>query len=150
MTPKTEPSFFVTSLPESASGQSSGSTTTTDSDDSTFDALVQTKIVPLTTIFTPPAYCQNRFYVTETEPDSDGFYHITNIYSYTDDPLYRSCQPDPDAFLNSYSPAVCPYNMDIATVTSWTFDSTNGDGWVWYQDLCCQRHVSQLKAKNCS
>lgn len=106
------------------------------------DPTVQSSISPLTTIFTPPTYCLDRFYITEKDPDAI----ITDIYSSTRDMLYRPCQPHSTAWLNSYSPAVCPYNMDIATVTSSTFgysDSTH----VFYEDFCCQRHVSQLRVK---
>ncbi|KAI0431228.1 hypothetical protein F5Y09DRAFT_340905 [Xylaria sp. FL1042] len=95
----------------------------------------QTTTRALTTIFTPPPSCESRYYVFRTSAE---FYTEWGITSDASDRLYRSCQPDPEAYNNYYSPGVCPANMDIAGVSS---KSEVTDS-VTYTDICCQRHAS--------
>ncbi|KAI3325844.1 hypothetical protein HD806DRAFT_552255 [Xylariaceae sp. AK1471] len=78
---------------------------------------LQTVTPALTTIFTPPSLCKNRYYVevlTKSIATDQG------ISSGISDRLYRSCQPDPEAYQNYYSPGACPYLMNIAAVSSIT------------------------------
>ncbi|KAI1157000.1 hypothetical protein F4825DRAFT_446084 [Nemania diffusa] len=101
----------------------------------------QTATRALTTIFTPPARCGGRYYV---EAKQNGYYTERGIFSDISDRLYRSCQPDPQAYSNYYSPGVCPSNMDIAAVLS---SPSNGTAGVTYTDICCQRHVSNISSQ---
>ncbi|KAI1826074.1 hypothetical protein F4861DRAFT_133053 [Xylaria intraflava] len=96
----------------------------------------QTVTSALTTIFTPPASCQGRYYV-ESSSESE-FFSWWGITSGINDRLYWSCQPDPSAYDLYYSPGACPYPMAIAGVLSTT---PNGSDPVTYTDVCCQRHV---------
>ncbi|KAI1423690.1 hypothetical protein F5Y12DRAFT_518575 [Xylaria sp. FL1777] len=91
----------------------------------------QTVTRALTTIFTPPASCEGRFYVEERPAD---LLTTLGVFSGTKDRLYRTCQPDPEAYNNYYSPGACPYNMDIAAVSS----DLNNTATVTYTDICCQ------------
>ncbi|KAI1353572.1 hypothetical protein F5Y01DRAFT_55995 [Xylaria sp. FL0043] len=91
----------------------------------------QTVTRPLTTIFTPPPSCAGRYYVWRT---SDDFYTEWGIFSDASDRLYRSCQPDPEAYDNYYSPGACPSNMNIAAVSSASEDPAS----MTYTDICCQ------------
>jgi hypothetical protein len=103
----------------------------------------QTFTPPLTTIFTPPTECRSRYYVGRP---SDSRAIRKSIYSGISDREYRSCQPDPEAYENYYSPGACPYLMNIAAVSSSTSISTlNGTSTaVTYTDICCQKYVAQF------
>ncbi|KAJ8122684.1 hypothetical protein ONZ43_g1177 [Nemania bipapillata] len=72
----------------------------------------QTVTRALTTIFTPPAQCKDRYYVI-AKPD--GYYTEWGIFSDTIDRLYRACQPDPLAYENYYSPGACPSVISTTT-----------------------------------
>ncbi|KAI1133256.1 hypothetical protein F5Y10DRAFT_85035 [Nemania abortiva] len=93
---------------------------------------VQAATQPLTTIFTPPPGCEGRYYI-QTEANEDDTEPC--IFSNTGDRLYRSCQPDPKAYDNYYSPGACPSNMAIAAVSSSASDGAAG---TTYTDICCQ------------
>ncbi|KAI0098937.1 hypothetical protein GGR51DRAFT_565348 [Nemania sp. FL0031] len=94
----------------------------------------QTVSRPLTTIFTPPPLCENRYYV---EAKANGYFTERGIFSDTGDRLYQPCQPDPKAHDNHYSPGACPSNMEIATVLSSASDGTTDmTGFVWDLQSC--------------
>ncbi|KAI0813277.1 hypothetical protein GGR55DRAFT_676926 [Xylaria sp. FL0064] len=91
----------------------------------------QTVTHALTAIFTPPPSCAGRYYVLRT---ADDFYTEWGIFSDTSDRLYRSCQPDPEAYDNYYSPGACPSNMNIAAVSSTPEDPASSLTNLWLVD----------------
>ncbi|KAH9906882.1 hypothetical protein F4778DRAFT_602523 [Xylariomycetidae sp. FL2044] len=76
---------------------------------------------PLTTIFTPPSSCADRFY-GEASHDT--------VTSGIGDPLFWACQPPQNDERNEFSPGVCPAQMSVASRES--AGST-------FTDICCQR-----------
>lgn len=124
----------------------------------------QTATHALTTIYTAPSSCRDRFYISEITTKS--FNSDEGISSGLGDRLYRSCQPEFSAYANRYSPGACPYYMDIVAVssssnTAWSETESETavllppDGAtttlfhkprdpagaaVTYTDICCQRY----------
>ncbi|KAI1812542.1 hypothetical protein GGS20DRAFT_17724 [Poronia punctata] len=151
--------FPIFTDPRSIHGQSS--TDDDDGDDFSTTALgppifqdpSQTVTEPLTTIFTPPDSCRNRYYIQEI---TGGYETFQGIHSDSTDRLFWSCQPDPSAYSNIYSPGACPYLMETVAVSSFTADAdatrfsilsaptstVRGSGTVGadltYMDICCQ------------
>jgi hypothetical protein len=66
---------------------------------------------PLTTVFTPPASCRDRFYALATGSGEENA-----IASGRGDPLYDECQPVYG--VQTYSPGVCPGHMALSSVVS--------------------------------
>ncbi|KAI8629887.1 hypothetical protein F5Y19DRAFT_474826 [Xylariaceae sp. FL1651] len=92
-----------------------------------------TALPALTTTFTPPNECRNRYWVSVISED---IFTGDGLHSDASDRLYHSCQPDPSAVGNYYSPGMCPEFMDIVTVWSRTLDDPDD---LQFMDICCQR-----------
>ncbi|KAI5918028.1 hypothetical protein F4810DRAFT_715901 [Camillea tinctor] len=86
----------------------------------------------LTTVFTPPSWCANRFavYIDNTGPGTS----TLNPQSGWVDPSFTKCVPTQyTEKCPTFSPGICPKNMHIVTSTSHVHDTTT----IWTGG-CCQ------------
>jgi hypothetical protein len=139
-------------------GEYSHSTVFTTSDNGV-PTVTNLNLPPLTTIFTPPTQCADRWMlaggqkVTRHMPPAGSrllpradttIYQNTTVFSLdlegtATDPSYRSCQPY--ALAPTYSPGVCPYGQTIAEITAWQISAATGGHRTFWQASCCKRFV---------
>ncbi|PVI04075.1 hypothetical protein DM02DRAFT_652094 [Periconia macrospinosa] len=96
-------------------------------------------VPPLTTIYTAPSSCSNRWMMNATQtvndaPVSIAFSRILPNALY--DPEYLTCQPF--AVAPTYSPGVCPDGHTIAEVTEHQVSKTAGGMDRYWQASCCK------------
>jgi hypothetical protein len=128
------------------------SVTTLDHDDSTWwhSTVFATSMstyspygVPdLTTAYTYPAQCVDRWMIPPNAPCGNGPQNFT-VFSVdptrvesVSDPLYRSCQRYSTPI---YSPGMCPSGHTIAEVTAYASGVTNGTERTFWEASCCRR-----------
>lgn len=106
-------------------------------------------VPPLTTIYTPPSQCRDRWMLEtprmtdcgHTEVPDFTVFSVDPSKSIVSDPLYRDCQLYQTA---TYSPGVCPDGQTIADVTAFQASASTGFRTFW-QASCCRRFVSYFE-----
>ena len=94
-------------------------------------------VAALTTVFTPPPECANRYAVFIASPTPIGGTSTNPPSSGWIDPSFTRCNPP--QYTNTYptfSPGVCPKQMSIVSSTS----SVDGANTRWI-GACCQRYA---------
>ncbi|KAH8666447.1 hypothetical protein BX600DRAFT_461794 [Xylariales sp. PMI_506] len=97
--------------------------------------------VPLTTVFTPPASCLNRYAVLIDSPTPIGPVQTGIPSSGWIDPLFTECVPSQyTSKYPTFSPGVCPDHMVIVSSTSSVIDGKT----VW-TGACCESGFSPME-----
>ena len=109
----------------------------------TLSIVTNLNVPPLTTIYTPPNQCIDRWMVgpdsTNCEDANAGtvitVFSIDPSKSIVSDALYNSCQLYRTP---TYSPGICPSGQTIAEVTAYQGTASTGNRTFW-QASCCKR-----------
>jgi hypothetical protein len=126
-------------------------------------SVVLNNAPPLTTIYTPPSECEDRWmlassnYLGDTitlnepvngDPDTlttaihllvPGAFDLT-VWSVDKNPSFSSCRPYSAQPL--YSPGVCPDGHTVAEITEFHASHTSGDVLTSWVASCCRRYMS--------
>jgi hypothetical protein len=96
---------------------------------------------PLTTIWTPPAECQNRWMLQTTVTNGSEKALAYSTYPTADpsDRLYFLCHPFAQASM--FSPGVCPEGMRVADVTQHLYIQSSRSVQTLWQANCCKVYV---------
>ncbi|KAF1842318.1 uncharacterized protein K460DRAFT_370292 [Cucurbitaria berberidis CBS 394.84] len=103
---------------------------------------------PLTTIYTPPPQCLDRWMLEpprtigcgNTEIPPFTVFSVDPSKSIVSDPSYKDCQLYKTP---TYSPGICPHGQTIAGVTAFQSNVSTGIHTFW-QASCCRRFVNRL------
>lgn len=121
---------------------------------STAPTTVASSFYPLTTVFTPPATCGERWVVRGDPwgPVTFGggvviksawdIYKIDSQDKEIRDPWYQDCQPHSQSAA-TYSPGVCPQGQTVAEITKHEVPGSTGVEEHW-QASCCPRWVPRM------